>query len=437
MDKRLKWIIYAFCGLIVAFAAVWAVLRFGFGTDLFARKGWDEDRYLDGLGKPLYGWQTVDDIRYYFNPVTGRKSTGWIEVDSNRYCLDENGHLRTGWFTDESGTYLLRPDGSACTGWIETDRGERYFDECGVMAVGILRTEEGLYHFSPEGAPVSGWQAYEEQNYCFDEDGRALTGWQEMPEGICYFDADGVAANGWKDLEGKRYYFENGLMQTGWLILGSDRYYLLEDGTMAVGEVVIDGVSRFFTSKGKYVVLVNAWHAVPEDYTMELVDVRGFEFDITGAQALEEMLDACWEAGYECYINNTYRSVYTQERLYYRRLREYTQERGMSYYEADYIIKQSLMTPGHSEHHLGLAVDLHGSDAMFDWLGEHCWEYGFILRYPEGKSEQTGIIYEPWHFRYVGTELSLELQGTGLCLEEYMQQLTMSTTEEQGEEPAV
>ena len=51
---------------------------------------------------------------------------------------------------------------------------------------------------------------------------------------------------------------------------------------------------------------------------------------------------------------------------------------------------------------------------------EHCWDYGFILRYPESKSQQTGIIYEPWHYRYVGAEVAQELQVSGQCLEEYL-----------------
>lgn len=431
MDKRLKWTMISIGGAVLALALSWCVLRFGFRFDPLARHGWSGQQYLDGVGKPLTGWQTVDGGRYYFDPATGNKTTGPKEIDGRLYFFDDAGKARTGWYFDGTDTYLCRTDGSACVGWINTDRGNRLFDSGGRMVIGIYRSENGTWFFGADGSPAAGWYVSDEGSYYFDENGKALTGWQELNEGTCYFLGDGTAADGWKELDGSRYYFENGKMYTGWLIQGNDRYYLREDGTMAVGEEVIDGVSRFFTSKGKYVVLVNAWHPVPEDHTMELVDIEGFQFDITGRDALAEMLAACRSAGYECYINNTYRSVYTQQRLYYRRLREYMEERGMSYYEADYIINQSLMTPGHSEHHLGLAVDLHGSDAMFAWLGEHCWEYGFILRYPEGKFDKTGIIYEPWHFRYVGTELSLELQGTGLCLEEYMEQITMSVTEEQ------
>lgn len=54
------------------------------------------------------------------------------------------------------------------------------------------------------------------------------------------------------------------------------------------------------------------------------------------------------------------------------------------------------------------------------WLMEHCWEYGFILRYPKDKQDITGIIYEPWHYRCVGVEAALEMKKSGQCLEEYL-----------------
>jgi D-alanyl-D-alanine carboxypeptidase len=90
--------------------------------------------------------------------------------------------------------------------------------------------------------------------------------------------------------------------------------------------------------------------------------------------------------------------------------------------------------PGTSEHQLGLAVDfvdtrywtLDEKQAELPaqkWLMEHCWEYGFILRYPSEKSEITGIIYEPWHYRYVGREIALEIRDAGLTLEEYLETL--------------
>ena len=78
---------------------------------------------------------------------------------------------------------------------------------------------------------------------------------------------------------------------------------------------------------------------------------------------------------------------------------------------------ETVAVPGTSEHQMGLAVDISG-EAAHAWLAEHCWEYGFILRYTEEKAEITGIADEPWHFRYVGREISMDMKDSGLCLEE-------------------
>ena len=87
--------------------------------------------------------------------------------------------------------------------------------------------------------------------------------------------------------------------------------------------------------------------------------------------------------------------------------------------------------PGTSEHHLGLALDIVDmtnqilSEEQEDtkvqkWLLENSWKYGFILRYPNNKSEVTGIIYEPWYYRYVGIKAAKEIHNLGICLEEYL-----------------
>ena len=90
--------------------------------------------------------------------------------------------------------------------------------------------------------------------------------------------------------------------------------------------------------------------------------------------------------------------------------------------------------PGTSEHQTGLALDIvsaryqvldsaQANTAEQQWLMAHCWEYGFILRYPADKTEITGIGYEPWHYRYVGRETAAAVHESGLCLEEYLQTL--------------
>ena len=90
--------------------------------------------------------------------------------------------------------------------------------------------------------------------------------------------------------------------------------------------------------------------------------------------------------------------------------------------------------PGTSAHQLGLAVDIvdlsnqnlnesQEDTAVQKWLMENSWRYGFILRYPNDKSDVTGIVYEPWHYRYVGKEAAKEIYGQGICLEEYLEQI--------------
>ena len=94
-----------------------------------------------------------------------------------------------------------------------------------------------------------------------------------------------------------------------------------------------------------------------------------------------------------------------------------------------------MAVPGTSEHQTGLALDIVDTsyqildEAQEDtdvqrWLAEHSWEYGFVLRYPLGKSEITGISYEPWHYRYVGRTAAREMTELGLRLEEYVDWLS-------------
>jgi D-alanyl-D-alanine carboxypeptidase len=112
-------------------------------------------------------------------------------------------------------------------------------------------------------------------------------------------------------------------------------------------------------------------------------------------------------------------------------------QKGYSYTAAYNSVIQYFAFPGSSEHQLAQALDIMGrvdryyenpNHPVFLWLQEHCWEYGFILRYPDSKSHITGIIHEPWHYRYVGVELAMELKDSGLCLEEYLDLLTNDGT---------
>lgn len=85
--------------------------------------------------------------------------------------------------------------------------------------------------------------------------------------------------------------------------------------------------------------------------------------------------------------------------------------------------KQWVAVPGYSEHQLGLAVDINAAtyDVYF-WLQENSYKYGFIFRYPAGKTDITGTAEEVWHYRYVGVEAATEIYERGICLEEYLEE---------------
>ena len=190
-------------------------------------------------------------------------------------------------------------------------------------------------------------------------------------------------------------------------------------------------------------LLVNANHPLdPVDYAPNLayLNMTASETDIQTAYndqrcAIDEriaqpLLDfalGCKEAGYPVYLSSGYRSYADQNYLYQRKVSQgYSEE----------VAKTIVAYPGTSEHQTGLSCDItdyyretkDSSLAQTDtykWLCEHCAEYGFVVRYPEDKSGSadsiTGIIYEPWHFRYVGVEAATYMTENNLCLEEFLE----------------
>ena len=241
---------------------------------------------------------------------------------------------------------------------------------------------------------------------------------------------------GWVNVDGKTYYYNaDGSAHTGWLSLDGDRYYFFEDGTMAIGKVKVPGAgTRYFTSKGKECVLVNPWNYVPDDYSVKLSKYNDYKVASICLDDLKDMIADCKSAGKKAVVVSAYRSHSYQEGLYERRIQRFL-DQGYDYETAVIEAGKRVAVPGTSEHELGLAVDIvdvnyqnldskQEETAAQKWLMANSWKYGFILRYPNEKSHVTGIIYEPWHYRYVGKELAKELHETGLCLEEYFASLT-------------
>ena len=267
-------------------------------------------------------------------------------------------------------------------------------------------------------------------------------GWQERDGVRYYLSPDGTHALGWLDVNGSRYYIaDDGVMVTGWQDIGGSRYYFDADGVMASGQTEIDGTTYFFSSQGAQFLLVNPWNPVPEDYAPNLVTIdeyygsEGLQIDQSCYDALKEMIDACnANSGARAYVLSAYRSIETQQRLFDRKVQEYL-DLNWSQEGARNQAATTVALPGTSEHHLGLAVDIidtrrwsldeeQAALPAQKWLMEHCWEYGFIFRYPADKTDVTGIIYEPWHYRYVGKALAEELHTMGLTLEEYIDSIS-------------
>ena len=183
--------------------------------------------------------------------------------------------------------------------------------------------------------------------------------------------------------------------------------------------------------EGDILILVNAWNPIPEGYKVKLRDIGdGHMLDERCADALLQMVQDCKDAGNKPCIASSYRTMEKQQELFDNKL---SRVRASGYSEewAPVIAAQSVALPGTSEHQVGLAVDLMDEDYPYlnsyqertstqRWFMENCWKYGFILRYPNGTTDRTGIIYEPWHYRYVGLETAKEITEMGITLEEYL-----------------
>ena len=157
----------------------------------------------------------------------------------------------------------------------------------------------------------------------------------------------------------------------------------------------------------------------------------------TAVEALKAMLEAAKEDGIgkKWQISAGYRTWDQQVNLLNQKTSAYKKKnKGWSSSKARRAALRSVAEPGSSEHHLGLAFDINkqGSSTFAgtkhsEWLNEHCWEYGFIIRYTKEKEKITGFVAEPWHIRYVGVEHAMYMKEHDLCLEEYVKGLNDGT----------
>lgn len=185
----------------------------------------------------------------------------------------------------------------------------------------------------------------------------------------------------------------------------------------------------------EYITLINTENYLASDYVPEdLIEISYTRKDRApakmreyAAKALDAMFIEMRAYGFtDVSVTSAYRSYEYQKQLFDNRLTGYLTQYD---YNTAYAKTASMQAiPGTSEHQSGLCADLHNLPAAsqafetqdaFDWLVEHCADFGFILRFPKDKQDITGIIYEPWHYRYVGRYHAQKIMQSGLCLEEY------------------
>lgn len=176
-------------------------------------------------------------------------------------------------------------------------------------------------------------------------------------------------------------------------------------------------------------ILVNKWNYLPDDYKVELTELdNGQSVDKRIYPALQDMFNAAREDGVYPIVASGYRTVQKQKSLMDGKIAEYKSE-GYSEKDAKKKAEEWVAIPGTSEHQLGLGIDINADgihstgNEVYKWLNKNSYKYGFIYRYPEDKTDITGIINEPWHYRYVGIDVAEEIYNHGECLEEYIERI--------------
>lgn len=185
-------------------------------------------------------------------------------------------------------------------------------------------------------------------------------------------------------------------------------------------------------------ILVNHTNKMPENYTFETAECGSKTavnktLQTVACNAFLELQKAAAAENVTVWMQSGYRSVKYQTSLYEKKTQYYL-NKGYDNAAAKEKAAAVVNPPGYSEHNCGLAADLNSPEhtgldegfektAAFRWLCEHAGDYGFILRYPKDAEDKTEIIYEPWHWRYVGVENAARINASGLCFEEYIQTL--------------
>ena len=172
--------------------------------------------------------------------------------------------------------------------------------------------------------------------------------------------------------------------------------------------------------------VINKDNPIPENMNVKTKVCRGKEINAVAYEDLNLMISDAKKDGILLWISSGYRDMNLQTKLFNRRTEREKSKDIISDEEAATRAAKVVAKPGTSEHNTGLAVDFNGVEDNFyktkeyKWLMDNAHKYGFIERYQKKWKDCTGIIYEPWHFRYVGKEYASKIKESGLCLEKYV-----------------
>lgn len=211
------------------------------------------------------------------------------------------------------------------------------------------------------------------------------------------------------------------------LIFGTVQVVQNGFGDLPVSTVLNIGKKQASEDNGWELILVNSKYTVPDDYEVKLLTFpNGEQVDERIYPELQRMFDDMRSQDVYPVVASGYRSLEKQTAILVKKYQDY-REKGYSRKKASKAATEWVAFPGTSEHQLGLAVDINpdhsmtdDSEKVYEWLESNSYKYGFVKRYAEDKKEITGIINEPWHFRYVGIEAAKVMYEKNLCLEEYI-----------------
>ncbi len=212
---------------------------------------------------------------------------------------------------------------------------------------------------------------------------------------------------------------------------------ITEDPAVEAHNQLVAQANAIYQNSSELLVLVNGSHPITEGYSFEHYTLNcGEDIDTRMHDDLVNMLEACNEAGNEYRIVSGYRDQAKQQQLFDEKIASLVAQEGLSQEDAEAKAAMTIQRPGYSEHETGLAIDISGldnatldeslaSDPTVAWLDQNCHMYGFVVRYPDGKTDVTGEVFEPWHFRYVGVEAATFMHDNNLTLEEFYQLIGM------------